>query len=456
MKKIIIRIVGLSIACIMLVAFISSCGSSIKPGETPEAYKDGVIGENKAGVVNGLVDAVSGLIPSRYDKAYSVAEADRPTAELWEDGTIIGEPGDYHGSTNIVPKAGLLTAGELKDRINLEEWIKTFDEENWKEYLNKRGLYSNNVISVKVKNGDSYIYNQKVELVSNDGIVIYTSKTDINGEAYLFYSDSEKASVSDVRVGNDVKKVDFQNKQDVIFETNYSKEEIKELDLMLMVDTTGSMSDELEYLKEELADMVNRIGESNQVLSIRVSVNFYRDEGDDYVVKYYDFRSSIDECVKQLSEQRAEGGGDYPEAVHTALENAITGHTWRENAVKICFFVLDAPPHTESEIQGINANILKSLKIASENGIRIVPVASSGVDKDTEYILRSFALMTGGTYIFLTNHSGIGNSHIEPSAESYTVEPLNECMIRVVCEYCGLKYEARYTYTEQQENSNQQ
>ena len=295
-----------------------------------------------------------------------------------------------------------------------------------------------------------------MELVSSDDKVLYTSKTDINGEAYLFYSDKEMSAVSSVRVGEEKKDVVLNSVEYIVFETNYSENEIKALDLMLMIDTTGSMGDELEYIKEELSDMVGRIGESNQVLSIRVSVNFYRDEGDEYVVKYFDFRENIDECVKQISEQRAEGGGDYPEAVHTALENAITGHEWREDAVKLCFFVLDAPPHTESEIQGINSNILKSLKTASENGIRVIPVASSGVDKDTEYILRSFALMTGGTYIFLTNHSGIGYSHIEPSTDSYDVEPLNECMIRVVCEYCGLKYEAKYQYTENQNNENQQ
>ncbi len=51
--------------------------------------------------------------------------------------------------------------------------------------------------------------------------------------------------------------------------------------------------------------------------------------------------------------------------------------------------------------------------------------------------------MTGGTYIFLTDDSGIGYSHRSPSTESYDVETLNECMIRVVCEYCGLEYEPK-------------
>jgi hypothetical protein len=46
--------------------------------------------------------------------------------------------------------------------------------------------------------------------------------------------------------------------------------------------------------------------------------------------------------------------------------------------------------------------------------------------------------MTGGTYTFLTNHSGIGNDHLEPTIGDYEVEKLNDLMIRVIKEYCGI------------------
>ena len=89
----------------------------------------------------------------------------------------------------------------------------------------------------------------------------------------------------------------------------------------------------------------------------------------------------------------------------------------------------------------LNSAKMKSMKNASALGIRIIPVASSGVDEETEVILRSFALMTGGTYIYLTNDSGIGGYHVEASVSEKNVEPLNDCMVRVVCEYCGIEYE---------------
>ncbi len=72
---------------------------------------------------------------------------------------------------------------------------------------------------------------------------------------------------------------------------------------------------------------------------------------------------------------------------------------------------------------------------ASAEGIRIIPIASSGVDKETEFLLRFMAINTNGTYTFLTNHSGIGNSHITPTIGQYQVEQLNDLMVRLIDEY---------------------
>ena len=45
--------------------------------------------------------------------------------------------------------------------------------------------------------------------------------------------------------------------------------------------------------------------------------------------------------------------------------------------------------------------------------------------------MRAFAIATGGTYTFLTDHSGIGDSHLEPTIGSYEVEFLNELLFVV-------------------------
>ena len=76
-------------------------------------------------------------------------------------------------------------------------------------------------------------------------------------------------------------------------------------------------------------------------------------------------------------------------------------------------------------------------KKASEKGIKIIPVVASGIDKETEFLMRFIACATNGTYVFLTDDSGIGESHLEPTVGKYEVEMLNDLIIRLILKYSG-------------------
>lgn len=345
--------------------------------------------------------------------------------------------------------AGTLTAGEWKDSDDLEFWTRLLNRNDWYELMENRNLYANKVVTAYVHDEEGNpCFNVETQLIGTDGQTIYTARTDINGKAYMLYNlNNTNETAAAVSVNNQQFVIDDVSELDISIEA--AQMNVTELDLMLMIDTTGSMDDELRYLQEELEDVIKRVADEDKALSINVSVNFYRDETDDYIVMSYDFNKDIAKSLKQLKSQNADGGGDYPEAVHEALNNAINEHQWRDDAVKLCFLVLDAPPHSEAEISGINAQIQDYIQKAACEGIRIIPVASSGVDTETEFLLRSYALMTGGTYVFLTDHSGVGDSHLEPTIGEYDVEALNELMIRVISEYCGLEYTSPTTEQQQ-------
>ncbi|NJO86665.1 MAG: hypothetical protein HC821_00850 [Lewinella sp.] len=96
------------------------------------------------------------------------------------------------------------------------------------------------------------------------------------------------------------------------------------------------------------------------------------------------------------------------------------------------FLVLDAPPHNDS------ATVAKMQALtlaAAAQGVRIIPLVCSGMDQSGEYLMRSLALATNGTYTFLTDHSGIGGKHLEPSTDAYTVEKLNDLLVRLVHQF---------------------
>ena len=116
-----------------------------------------------------------------------------------------------------------------------------------------------------------------------------------------------------------------------------------------------------------------------------------------------------------------------------ALDDAVNQHDWNQDArARLLFLVLDAPPHNTS---GIKIKMRELTAQAASKGIRIIPVASSGVDKDTEFLLRCLALASGGTYVFLTDHSGVGNPHLEPTIGPYDVEKLNSLLVRLIDNY---------------------
>jgi len=97
--------------------------------------------------------------------------------------------------------------------------------------------------------------------------------------------------------------------------------------------------------------------------------------------------------------------------------------------------VLDAPPHYTPE----RCEKIRSLAArAAEKGIRIIPIASSGVDKETEFLLRLLDIYTGGTYLFLTDDSGIGGAHLKPTVGQYNVEYLNGLMVKVMARYLAV------------------
>ncbi len=206
------------------------------------------------------------------------------------------------------------------------------------------------------------------------------------------------------------------------------------LQLAFVVDTTGSMGDELEYLKNEFESIVTEVNKSYPGVKKEYAFIVYRDQGDEYVTRGLNFTSEVNEVQEFISRQSANGGGDYPEAVHEALEEAFARLDWNSNndSARMMFLIADAPAHM-SEMQ---STFLAVEKLA-DAGVNVFPVAASGVMDTAEAMMRATALMTGGKYIFLTDDSGVGLAHAAPKHPCYEVEKLKDIMVREIKDRIG-------------------
>jgi von Willebrand factor type A domain len=199
------------------------------------------------------------------------------------------------------------------------------------------------------------------------------------------------------------------------------------LDLAFVLDTTGSMGDELSYLTVELGSIAAMVQASTEGLSMRYGLVVYRDEGDEYVTRSYDFTSDLDAFRGLVAEQSANGGGDTEESVHEAVK-AMNELSWREdNTARVAFLVADAPPHDQEQAQ-----LIAGVDQARRKGIKLFPVAASGSDPRFEYLMRSAAQWTLARYLFITDDSGIGDEHEEPMIPCYEVQYLNILITRLI------------------------
>ncbi len=358
---------------------------------------------------------------------------------------ITGEPGatdeiiSEDESKNQEPLPGQITAAAWSDHKNYDFWCSLFksDQENNKglfsDYftnLNNFNTTINTQKMITVKITDNQIPAINLPVTIKNANYTFSALTNVSGIAYLFLPIDTSFPYT-IEYNNSSYELSEYTKETIELSTSLPQTKANDygLDLMFVIDTTGSMGDELSYLKSEVKDVIESIDTNND---IRLSLLFYRDEGDQYVTKFFDFTTNIDEQITNINNQRSSGGGDFPEAVDVALDLAINQASWKEYSNKILIHVLDAPPHSSKQ----NINLFaSSILTASKKGIRIIPVASSGIDKWTEFLLRTEALITGGTYTYITNHSGIGGDHIDATVESVTVEYLNDMLVRLINEY---------------------
>ena len=124
-------------------------------------------------------------------------------------------------------------------------------------------------------------------------------------------------------------------------------EKLGQLDLVFVVDNTGSMGPYIQNVKSKILEIIRTIKKEELCHRLRVGLVSYRDhppEESTYVTQKFELSTDTSKVEKNVLQMSASGGGDGPEAVSTALQ-VMNRMEFLNDAAKVAVLIGDAPPH---------------------------------------------------------------------------------------------------------------
>ncbi len=206
------------------------------------------------------------------------------------------------------------------------------------------------------------------------------------------------------------------------------------LDIVFILDTTGSMGEEIERLKTTIEIIHLNLTNLPADPAVRFGMVLYKDRGDEqYVTEQVALTGDLEQFRAALDSVYADGGGDTPEDLQAALEDAVRKMDWNPGGIRLGFIITDAPPHLD---YGQEYTYVDAAVEAAEKGIKLFSVGTGGLPLEGEYILRQISQFTSGKYIFLTygesgeSEGGSPGSVSHHTGANYQTDKLEAIIIR--------------------------
>lgn len=177
------------------------------------------------------------------------------------------------------------------------------------------------------------------------------------------------------------------------------------MEMVFVLDTTGSMGGLLTGAKERIWGIVNEVMQTSKLSSVKVGLVAYRDRGDQYVTQVLPLTEDLDKVYSTLMDYEAQGGGDEPENVRRALAEGVSQAGWSRPSpgnAQILFLVGDAPPHDYAD----EPDTLTTADLAVKQGI-IVNTIQCGSSPMTQQVWEAIARRGQGQYFLIPQNGGV-------------------------------------------------
>lgn len=173
------------------------------------------------------------------------------------------------------------------------------------------------------------------------------------------------------------------------------------LDLVLLIDVTGSMANELAQLQTDLADLLTTLATLPEITTLRLGLATYRDQSKLDAVQIFALTEDIALFSNQIEELTAVGGGDYPEALNEGLYQAVSSLDWHPESIKLLLILGDAPPQTATT----NVPTYEQTStLAAEQNITISTIGSDGLNATGITVFAQIAQIGNGRFYFISDN----------------------------------------------------
>lgn len=169
------------------------------------------------------------------------------------------------------------------------------------------------------------------------------------------------------------------------------------IEVCFVLDTTGSMGGLIAGAKAKIWSIANQMVSAKPTPELRIGLIGYRDRGDEYVTRVFDLSDDIDAVYAKLQSFQAAGGGDTPESVNQALEEAVGKMSWSQDrtVLKIVFLVGDCPPHMDYQD---DVKYARSCERAVRQDL-VINTVQCGSSRGTTPIWQEIARLAEGRFV---------------------------------------------------------
>lgn len=341
------------------------------------------------------------------------------------------------------PTHGPVTAGVVDDNADFTSYLAFRNRTRVQHRA--RDIRERYLLEVKDARGRG-IADAEVAVQGSSGHAMW-ARTDAAGQVWLHPNafDPSRSQQYDVAVRKDGRQSfgrltrGQKSAVEVVLDTRAAEPRAR-LDLVFLVDATGSMADEIDKLKTTLRSISAEVSRLPSQPDLCFGLVAYRDKTDAFLLRSHDLTNDLDGFLRgALGPLQAAGGGDYPEAMNEALHDTVHNISWRgDGATRMVVLLADAPPHLDYGGPQYDDEMMAALG----KGIKVFSVGASGLDKQGEFIQRQIAQYTGGQFVFLTYAnahdpaSGPGRETVH-DVKNYSVDTLDRLIVRLVTQELG-------------------